>query len=229
MKIGLIFAMQEELDAFLSYCENVHINKINHLTFYETKTNNHHLTMILSGIGKVNAAYATTKLIEHYQVEILLNSGVAGGINVNHQAVVLSEQVTYHDVDVRAFNYVKGQVPGLNPTFKADSMLLEKAFQIAKKLHIDVHTGTIASGDQFITSLSPLEDVIALYDNLNAIEMEAGAIAHIAHLEQVPFLIIRSISDVIGDESQSHDFNTFLKNAALNAANLLNELLHDLS
>ncbi len=225
MTIGLLFAMQEELDAFLNHYENYETKTHKHLKIYTLQENNHTLVCVLTGIGKVNAAYATSYLIHAYDVRMILNSGVAGGVNTEVETLVLSEGVVYHDVDVTVFNYERGQVPGFKPYFEADSALLEIAETIASEKNYPYQRGKIASGDQFITERASINPILALYDDIYAIEMEATAIGHVARLEGVPFLIIRAISDVIGGSNQASDFKSFLEKSALRSAILLDELL----
>ncbi len=225
MHIGLIFAMQEELDAFLSDTAGANTHRHKNVRVTEVTLGEHTLFCVLSGVGKVNAAYATSVLIHHHDVKLILNSGVAGGLNVDVGTIVLSSAVVHHDVDVTAFGYDIGQIPGLKPTFMADTALLQRAEAIAKTQGLNAITGLIASGDKFVTDLKTIESLVKNYDDVHAIEMEAAAIAQVATLEGVPFLIIRAISDVIGKDAQVESFNTFLVKAAARSADLLKALL----
>ncbi len=220
MNIGIVFAMDEELKAFEKYFESLNQTKLNNLVVYDVKHKNNHLYFIRCGVGKVNAAYATTKLIEHVQLDCLFNSGVAGGLQAVHGGLVLGKHIVHHDFDVTAFSeYVRGQVPGLPLRFKADESLLNHAMRILKDRPYTV--GTIASGDQFIVAQDPLRPIINVYNDIVAIEMESAAIAQVATLENIPFLIVRAISDIIGEDAQSDNFSSFLKHASEVSAELL--------
>ncbi len=227
MHIGLIFAMQEELDAFLSRNDEAKTHRHKNVRITEINAGEHTLFCVLSGVGKVNAAYATSVLIHHHDVKLIINSGVAGGLNVEVGTLVLSRAVVHHDVDVTAFGYEVGQIPGFKPTFLADTALLQRAERIAKAQGLDVVTGLIASGDAFVTNLNTIEKLLGSYDDVHAIEMEAAAIAQVSTLEGVPFLIIRAISDVIGKDAQVESFKAFLIKAAARSAALLKALLEE--
>jgi len=221
MTIGIIFAMQEELDAFKALYPNNEEKNLFHLKLTIITTDKHTFVCVLSGIGKSQAASATTLLLSHYDIDLLFNSGVAGGVGVSHASIVLAEATLYHDVDVQAFNYLPAQLPGQDVLFPADETLLDYAVKICETQNITYTKGLIASGDQFVTSLDPLKTILEHYPQIKAIEMESASIAHMAKNFKVKHLIIRSISDVIGDESQQVDFNAFVNEASQKAATLL--------
>lgn len=229
--IGIIGAMDNELEVFLSKMTEVDEVTFGIRTFYVGLYNTKEVVVVKAGISKVNAAITTTLLIENFDIDAIINIGVAGGINgVKHKDVVISTEVVHHDMDATKFSsYVHGQVPGLEPTFKADTTLLNWTKSILETLHFDYKVGRIASGDQFVTDSAILEGILNVYDDIYAVEMEAAAIAQTAHLYHVPFIVYRSISDVIGDDSQEHDFYKFVEEAALNASIVLEELLKVLS
>ena len=185
------------------------------------------LAIIKSGIGKVNAGITTSILIENFNVTSVINIGVAGGQKgVSHKDVVISKEVLYHDVNVTYFSdKPHGQIPGSEPLFYADKSLLKKTTTIMEKLNINFKIGKIASGDQFVTKLDSIKEVNALYNDIYAIEMEAAAIAHTCTIYGIPFIIYRSISDVIDNDLQYLDFYEFLDEAAKNATTVLKELI----
>jgi len=226
--IGIIGALNEELEAILKDVTDLEEIKLRIRTFYKGKINNKEVVIVLAGIGKVNAAITTSILIEKFNVESIINIGVAGGQNgVKHKDVVISREVLYHDVDVVSIGkYVKGQIPGSDALFYADEELLNKTKRILRNLNFNFKIGKIASGDQFIYSSDKLKDINRLYSDIYAVEMEAAAIAHTATLYNIPFIIYRSISDIIDNENQNEDFYKFLKDASLNAAIVLKELIN---
>lgn len=225
--IGIIGAMEIEIETIKKSVKN--LTKVNKgiRTFFVGKIEGKDVVIVQSGIGKVNAAVTTASLIENYKVDYIINIGVAGGQNgVKHKDVVISTEVLYHDVEVTSFGtYVHGQVPGQAPTFFADKMLIDKTILVLEKTNISYKLGKIASGDQFVISKNKVKEVNALYDDIYAIEMEACAIAHTATLYNVPFIVYRSISDVLGDESQNEDFNKFVELASINASLVLSRLI----
>ena len=109
--------------------------------------------------------------------------------------------------------------------FYADTNLLNKTISVMDNLDINYKVGKIASGDQFVTKSESVKEVNALYDDIYAIEMEAAAIAHTCTLYKVPFIIYRSISDVIDSEQQHLDYFEFLAEASENATLVLKELI----
>lgn len=226
--IGIIGAMEQELEQIKQKVTNLSTEQKGIRTFYLGTINNKEVVIVLAGIGKVNASITTSLLIENYNVTSIVNIGVAGGQNgVKHKDVVISTEVLHHDVDVTAFGskYVRGQVPQLDPTFKADHTLITKTENILKNANISYIKGRIASGDQFVTTKETLHDVNKLYNDIYAIEMESAAIAQTAHLYNVPFIIYRSISDVLDDETQGEDFYKFVEDASNNAALVLEKLI----
>ncbi len=226
--IGIIGALNEELEAIINDLTELEEVKLKIRTFYKGKINNKEVVIVLAGIGKVNAAITTSLLIENFNVTSIINIGVAGGQNgVKHKDVVISSEVLYHDVDVVSIGkYVRGQMPGSDALFYADENLLKKTKQILNNLHFNYKIGKIASGDQFIYSKDKLKEVNELYDDIYAVEMEAAAIAHTATLYHVPFIIYRSISDLIDNQNQDNDFYEFLTDASKNATIVLKELIN---
>lgn len=224
--VGIIGAMQQEIERLLNDLENKEEINFGIRTFYYGNLYGKEAVIVKAGIGKVNAGVTTSLLIENFDVDFIINIGVAGGVNgANHQDVVISESVVYHDADVTAFgDYVHGQIPGETPTFEADQTLLNNTIFILEKLDLPHHKGMIASGDQFVTSTKAVSKILQTYDTIYAIEMEAAAIAHIASIYKIPFIIYRSISDIVGDASQETDFYEFLDGAISKVTNVLKEL-----
>lgn len=226
MKIAIIGAMKEELKYFLTALENKQeIHLPNQITLTIGTIFSHDIFVIQSGIGKVNAAINTTQLLSLYSIDLVINIGSAGGIKDDMKIgdIVIADKTIYHDVDVRAFGYDFGQIPGLPSIFHIQKNYVELCEEIAKRVQLPVHIGMIASGDQFV------EDGIekmAHYqiENVYAIEMEAAAIAHTAFSFKIPVVIIRSISDVANQDSATA-FSDFLDRASQNAAIFLVEFL----
>ncbi len=225
--IGIIGALDEEISSILKEVTDIEKIKLKVRTFYKGQINNKDVVIVLAGEGKVNAAITTSLMIENFNVKCIINVGVAGGQKgVKHRDVVISSEVLYHDFDVTSFGkYVRGQVPGFKPLFYADESLLNKTKMVLNNLHFNYKIGKIASGDQFVYSKETIKDVNELYSDIYAIEMEAGAIAQTSTIYNVPFIIYRSISDILEDEDQDDDFYKFLAIASKNASLVLKELI----
>jgi adenosylhomocysteine nucleosidase len=229
--IGIIGAMDIELTEIKKYVSNPKEIKHGIRTYTKGQIKGKDVVLVLAGVGKVNAAITASKLLEDFPITHIINIGVAGGQNgVSHKDLVISTEVLYHDVDVTSFGtYQHGQVPGMEPFFVADPTLLEKTREILQTSNVPYRFGKIASGDSFVTKKQSIQSVNTLYDDIYAIEMEAAAIAHTATLYQTPFLIIRSISDLLDDDNQSQDFQTFVQEASVTAATILGKLLEVLT
>lgn len=225
--IGIIGAFKDEIDEILKDVKNLKEENISIRTFYTGTIKNHDVVIVLAGIGKVNAGITTSLLIEKYSPDYVINIGVAGGQKgAKHKDVVVSTEVVYHDVDLTAFGtYVKGHMSGHEPTFKASPVLLQKTIGILDELHIPYFIGKIASGDQFVVSKEMVQEINEVYDDIYAVEMEATAIGHACTIYNVPFIIYRSISDVIGEEAQDNSFEEFVADASKNASKVLSKLI----
>ncbi len=188
-----------------------------------------------SGIGKVNAAIATTLLIREYRVDALVNTGSAGALDplLEIGDVVIGERLVYHDVDVRAFGYNRGQIPRLPVMFSSHSTLVHTALstlnspEVQKLLQCQVVQGLIASGDQFINNPEVLKDILVDFPDCLLVEMESAAIAHTSHVMGVPFIIIRSVSDR-ADSTGAKDFTENLHKASVNSARAVLAVVRDL-
>jgi len=229
MTIGIIGAMDEEIARLL---ENMSAKKeveIANCLFVEGTLHDQKVVLVKSGIGKVNASMATTIMNERYSPSAIINTGSAGGTaeNLNVGDIVISSEVVHHDVDATAFDYAYGQVPGMPATYTADADLIVKAASAIKNLNIPYQEGIIATGDSF---MSDLEKVGFVKDKIPAIiasEMEAAAVAQVCYQYQVPFVIIRALSDIAGKES-AISFDEFLDQAAKNAAQLIMEIIKEM-
>ncbi len=230
MKIGIIGAMEEEVESLRSSMENIQTETIANSEFTSGLLKQKEVVLVKSGIGKGNAAMTTTILMERYQPDVIINTGSAGGFDpaLNVGDVVISDDVRHHDVDVTAFNYEYGQVPGMPAAFKADEKLRETALKCAEDIQdIKSVSGLIATGDSFMNDPKRVEALQGRFDQLQALEMEAAAIAQVAHQFDTPFVIIRSLSDIAGKESHV-SFDQYLKTAAINSANLIMKITEEL-
>ena len=224
-KIGIIFAMKEELNAVLNKMELINQYKIFDLEFYECKYKDIECVLVECGIGKVNAARCTQIVIDNIKVDYVLNVGVAGGISkkVNIGDVVIGDKLIQHDFDLRPFNYERGYIPNVGKFIPCDEYLVKLASEI--KLDVNSVVGTIASGDIFVTEDTMGEKINNKFDAL-CVEMEGASIAQICYLSHIPFLVIRSISDSPNKEANNFKtFDEFLEHSADVAYKFLLELI----
>lgn len=217
-KIALIGAMDEEIEALSQDL----LHRRNHETTFSDfpivtgNLNTQDVIIARCGIGKVNAALATQYIINEFNPKAIINTGVAGGVNpkVRISDLVIGHSSLQHDVDASHFGYSPGAIPRLDTSlFLADPKLVKLANEAAND-QLDskrVHLGLIASGDQFVASAEQKQAIIKLFPETTCVEMEGAAIAQVAHLNQIPHLIIRAISDQ-ADNTAPDDFNHYLMN-----------------
>lgn len=225
--LGIIGAMDEEVAKVKEQMENVEVMTKASMEFFRGTIEGHPVVVVRSGIGKVNAAMCTQILADEYHVDAIINTGIAGSLNadINIGDIVLSTDTLEHDMDAVAFGYPLGQIPRMDTlSFEADAKLRSVARQACEKVNpeVTVFEGRVVSGDQFI---SDKEKKQWLVDNFAGYctEMEGAAIAHAAYLNQIPFLIIRAISDK-ADDSASVDYPTFEAKAIEHSVKLILEL-----
>ena len=230
-KIGIIGAMDLEVDALKAQLNlEKEITKAG-MTFCEGSLNGAQVVIVKCGIGKVNAGMCVQILADLFNVTHVINTGVAGSLNADLDIgdILISTDAIYHDMDVTIFGYAPGQVPG-TPTaaFTADSRMTELASESCKAVCPDItcRSGRVVTGDQFISSKEVKERLINVFGGYCA-EMEGGAIAHAATLNNLPFVIIRAISDK-ADDSAEMDYPTFERAAAKHSAALVADLVSKL-
>ena len=220
--IGIIGAVDEEAAEIKKEIKDIKEEMISGIPFFRGKFNEKEVVFVQSGIGKVNAAITATLLVEKFDVKTVIFSGVAGSLSKNLKVgdVVAGVDVIQHDVDATAFGYKIGQIPQMKQwAFESDKNLLEKVQNISHKVIL----GRILTGDQFISK----KDVkIKLGKDFSAlcVDMESGAVAQVCSRLNVKFLIIRSISDSITDESDI-EYCSFVKLAAKNSKEILKEII----
>jgi adenosylhomocysteine nucleosidase len=230
MKIGIIGAMDEEVSILKAKLENIQTTIIAGCEFYQGELNGKQVILTKSGIGKVAAAVATTLLLERFQPDTIINTGSAGGYdnNLNVGDIVISTEVRFHDVDLTAFGYEIGQMAQLPPAFTADEKLIEVAQDAAQTIQgLNIIQGLICTGDIFMADPQKAEIARNNFPTMAACEMEAAAIAQVCHQFEVPFVIIRSLSDIAGKKSEL-SFEQYLPIAAKNASILVEAMTNRL-
>lgn len=228
-KIGIIFAMNEELQELLKYLEIKNEYLIFDLKFYEGTINDIECVLVESGVGKVNAARCTQILIDNMKVEYIFNIGVAGGISdkLNVCDIVIGKRLVQHDFDITAFNHQKGYIPNVGVFIESDEYLVNLATSCIDTSDYNILTGTIASGDIFCTEKWMSEKINKKFDAL-CVEMEGASIAQVCYLSHIPFLIIRSISDTLNNNNVI-TYEEFLEKSSQNVALFLMKILNKLN
>ena len=227
-KIGIIGAMDLEVEELKSKMSVANIVKIAKMDFYEGTLNGAEVVIVRCGIGKINAALCVQILADVFSVSHIINTGVAGSLNAKLDIgdILISKDALHHDMDVTIFGYALGEVPQMGfREFKADENLIALAKASCEKVNPDLHTlvGRVVSGDQFISSKEVKERLISTFQG-DCAEMEGASIAHGAYLNDIPFVIIRAISDK-ADDSAEMDYPTFEKEAAKHSARLVEDLV----
>lgn len=226
--IGIIGAMDEEVIRIKEKLSDVTIKNIASMDFYEGKLQDLDVVVVRSGIGKVNAGICAQILVNVYKVSAIINTGIAGSLNadINIGDIVLSKDALQHDVEATAFGYELGVIPRMETsTFEADSELIRIAEEACHEVldGITVFTGRVLSGDQFISDKNKKEWLVDKFKGY-CTEMEGAAIAQAAYLNNIPFLIVRAISDK-ADDSAHMDYPAFEAMAIDNSVKLLTAMI----
>lgn len=227
--IGIIFAMEEELLALKKYIKLEKEYNIFNLRFYQGNINNINCILVQSGIGKVNASRTTQILIDNMKVDYIFNIGVAGAVNkkLNIGDIVIAEKLVQHDFDITAFDHEKGYVPDVGVYVYSDKYLFELANSIDIKNNARLFGGVVASGDIFCNDFKVGKEVCDRFNAL-CVEMEGAAVAQVCYLCNIPFLVLRSISDTPNNDNVAI-YEEFLLDSCMMVADVMNEILLKLS
>ncbi|MCR5460828.1 MAG: 5'-methylthioadenosine/adenosylhomocysteine nucleosidase [Acetatifactor sp.] len=226
--IGIIGAMELEVEELKSLLQNVKVTSRAGMDFYQGTLSGAQVVIVRCGIGKVNAALCVQILADVFQVTHVINTGVAGSLNavLDIGDILISVDAVHHDMDVSPLGYAPGIVPQMAESyFKADERLVNLAWDVCQEVNPDVSVlkGRVVSGDQFIAKKEVKERLISTFHG-DCAEMEGAAIAHGCYLNKIPFVIIRAISDK-ADDSAEMDYPTFEKAAAKHCAKLVENLV----
>lgn len=229
--LGIIGAMEVEVASLKQSMTITREVSRASLDFTEGELAGCKVVIVRSGIGKVNAAICTQLLIDLFGVDRIINTGIAGSLNadINIGDIVLSTDALEHDMDATAFGYPIGVIPQMKTSvFPADEGLRALAHTACRTVNpdISVFEGRVVTGDQFIADRKKKEWLVENFSGM-CTEMEGAAIAHTAFNNNIPFLIIRAISDK-ADDSASEDYPTFEAKAIRHSVNLVQELCKNL-
>ena len=228
-KYGIIAAMKEEMQEIKKIMQEIEEIKIKELIFFRGKINNNNVILVEAGIGKVNAARVTQLMIDKFEIERIINVGSAGSANNELKIgdIVIGKRLVQHDFDITAFGHPKGFITNIGQYVESDSELISKMEQTILKLsqnEFKIKIGTIASGDIFCTEPKMKEKIRTKF-NADAIEMEGAAIAQVCKLNEIPFIVIRSISDNPNGKNEI-TFDQFLEKASKRCAEIINKFLN---
>ena len=228
MTIGIIGAMEEEVAVLKESMDIEKIVEYASMQFYKGVLCGKKVVVVRSGIGKVNAAVCAQILADKFNIDVLINTGIAGSLDASIDIgdMVISTDLAEHDMDASIFGDPVGQIPRMDTfSFPADAELVKKAVQANSEANPDIKTftGRIVSGDQFVSSSEVKDKLVNLFD-AKCTEMEGAAIAHVAYLNKISCVIIRAISDK-ADNSATMDYPTFEKQAIKHSVKLVRNLL----
>ena len=212
MIIGIIAAMEPEINFTISALKDKKEHLISNITFYEGTIGNHKVIVSLSGIGKVNSAINTTVLINNFKPDVIINSGIAGGSKeLSTFDFVIADKLTYSDFDCQVFNYEFGQVPQMPLYYFSDSNLKEKLEAYLTSKNISFKNSIVLTADSFRLSASEIKNNVS---TSFATEMEGTSIAQTCFKLNTPFLSFRIISDILDSENHIEEYNEFEKKSA---------------
>ncbi|HCR96055.1 MULTISPECIES: 5'-methylthioadenosine/S-adenosylhomocysteine nucleosidase [Halomonas] len=230
-RIGIIGAMAQEVGILVGQLDNAERYEHAGFVFHTGMRHGLEVVILQSGIGKVNAAVGTAILLERHHPDAIINTGSAGGFasDLNIGDVIISDEVRHHDVDAVVFGYEIGQVPGMPAAYLADVQLRAIARQAIKEVgEVNVREGLIATGDAFMSDPARVAATQAHFPSMLAVEMEAAAIAQTCHLYQCPFVVIRALSDIPGNDDNHLSFEQFLDIAAAHSSRMVDHMLQTL-
>ncbi len=227
-EIGIIVAMDEEREAILKIMTDTKVEQIYNLRFLRGKIQGKNCVLVKSGIGKVNAARTTQVMLQNFNILYVINLGAGGSINgmLNIGDILIGRQVVQHDFDITAFGHSKGYITGIGNSIMCDRNLVDELEQIIKSIperNYQIKIGVIATGDIFCSEAWMKDKIRAKFD-ADVVDMECAAIGQVCYLDNVPFMVIRAISDTPNGKNAS-TFDENLKLASKRCANILKEFL----
>lgn len=228
--IGIIGALELEVEGLKSLMDECKINTISGVDFYSGKINGADTVVATAGVGKVNAAVCAQTMILTYSTDVVINIGVAGGLSNELKIgdIAIADAVVEHDMDTTAVGDPLGFISGINtvmmPCDTKAADMLEKAVKSVGG--VNIQRGVIASGDQFISTNEQRNKIIGNFKAIAA-EMEGASVGHVCTMNKVPFGVLRAISDGANDSSVV-DFPTFAKTAAQTTIKIIVEYLKNI-
>jgi len=228
MPLAIISAMAEEMDLYQETCTIDCVRQRAGLTFHEATYHGHDLVLVKGGVGKVNAAMCTQILIDDFDADAVICTGSAGALHgdLDIGDIVIAEDCVQHDVRVDFLGLPPGKIPFSDLRFFTGApTLVERAFDVELPEHT-VRLGRVCTGDTFIQDEARRDEIREVLEG-DCVEMEGAAVGQVCTLNDVPFLLVRAISDR-ADGSSDLDFQAFLQDAAQSSARIVLHLLEAL-
>lgn len=229
MNIAIIAAMHEECTFFRKKLGSNQAYSHLNMKVDVASCDGHKVILIESGIGKVNATLAAQHVIDQFEVDLVINTGSAGGI-AQGAAIgdfVIADRVCHHDIDISPIGFAYGELPQLPVYYKTHSSFSKKLLTICQQMALKAHTGPIATGDSFVYQDTQLATIKQRFDGVIACEMEAAAVAQVCHLYQKDFIMIRNLSDM-ADEHAPINFQDYVIQAGKKTSRLLFEFIKNI-
>lgn len=228
MKIAIMGAMPEEVAPILEKLGNYQTTEYAGNKYYEASYKGVDIVVAYSKIGKVFSTLTAATMIEHFGCDRLLFSGVAGAVSPELKVgdLVVATKLSQHDLDITAFGHPYGYVPEGSVFVEADKDMIELSKQVASKMGKSVKDGIIATGDQFVANEERKNWILETFDAA-ALEMEGGSVAVVCNALNVPFFILRSISDA-ADMDASFSFDEFLESSAIISAEFVMNMVDEI-
>ncbi|MGB6178252.1 5'-methylthioadenosine/adenosylhomocysteine nucleosidase [Carnobacterium sp.] len=231
MRIAIIAAMVEEVKPLREKLENKKTIKIANAIFDQGFLDGNDVVLVQSRIGKANAAMSTAILIERFAPDFIINTGSAGGMDrsLSIGDIVVSTESIFSDVDATIFNYALGQVPEMPASYKVDTKYIKLALAVFKKMKTNkkMECGLILTADSFMSNKKRVENIRKHFPTAKASEMEGAAIHQTAYHYGIPFINIRSLSDIAGENAGS-DFEENVDFAAESAMHFVENYVDEL-
>ncbi len=227
-KIAIMGAMPEEIAPILKIVGDYTTIEYAGNSYYKAKYQGCELVIAYSKIGKVFSSLTAATMIEHFGCEKLLFSGVAGGINPTLKIgdLIVASKLSQHDLDITVFGHPMGFVPGGSVFVEADRELIALSKEVAAELGKTVQEGIIATGDQFVHDEAIKANILKHF-GADALEMEGGSVAVVCNALNVPFFILRAISDT-ADTDASFSFDEFMESSAIISAEFVMKMVDKL-
>jgi adenosylhomocysteine nucleosidase len=235
--IGLVGAMEDEIKLLRARLENIRQESAGVFEYLCGTLEGKPVALLQCGIGKVSSAVGCTALIDRYKPSLVINTGSAGGMGDGQSIgdVVIASALLYHDVDLTAFGYAPGQLPGQNQTYPVQERYMAAAEQAIDELKTEnllpetMHhrRGVIGSSDTFMHDEETIAKVKAVFPSIAAVDMEAASIAHTGALFGVDVMVIRALSDIAGADS-AHHFDSFLSVASTHSAEIVRRIVRNI-
>jgi adenosylhomocysteine nucleosidase len=234
---GLIGAMEDEIKLLRSRMEETKTEKIGVFEYLSGKLEGKPVVLLQCGIGKVSSAVGCAALIDHYKPSLVINTGSAGGMDADQSIgdVVIASALVYHDVDLTAFGYAPGQLPGQSQTFSVRENYMAEAERAIDELKaekvlpatVNHRRGLIGSSDTFMHDAEVIGRVKTAFPAIAAVDMEAASIAHTGALFGIDVMVIRALSDIAGADS-AVKFDEFLAVASTHSAEIVRRIVRNI-